>query len=66
MEAGAAVGRVAEVVDFVACFAEAGDDGGVVLVSPTGGDVDSGHGLMFVFTKIIIFVRIGGICYIAA
>ena len=44
MEAGAAVGRVAEVVHFVARFPQAGDDGGEVLVPPTGCDVDSGHG----------------------
>jgi len=43
VEAGAAVGRVAEVVDFVARLAQAPYDFGVVLVSPAGCDVDLCH-----------------------
>ena len=43
MEAGSAVGRVAEVIDLVAFFAEALDDIFVVGVSPAGGDVDHGR-----------------------
>ena len=43
VEAGAAVGRVAEVVDFVARLAQAPYDFGEVLVSPAGGDVDFCH-----------------------
>ncbi len=45
VEAGAAVGRVAEVVDFVARLAQAPYDFGVVLVSPAGGYVDLCHNL---------------------
>ncbi len=41
-----AVGRVAEVIDFMARFAQGLDDFGVVLVSPAGGDVDLGHNLI--------------------
>ncbi len=43
VEAGAAVGRVAEVVYFVARLAQAPYDFGEVLVSPAGGDVDLCH-----------------------
>ena len=43
VEAGAAVGRVAEVVDFVARLAQAPYDFGEVLVSPAGGYVDLCH-----------------------
>ena len=43
VEAGAAVGRVTEVVDFVAGGPEAGDHFGEIGVPPTGGDVDFCH-----------------------
>ena len=65
VEAGAAVGRVTEVIDFVARSPEAGDDVGVIGVPPAGCDVDFGHDDKDSFTKISIFVGIDGNCYLA-
>ena len=43
VEARAAVGRIAEVVDLMSCFPQAGHHFGEVFVPPAGGDVDPGH-----------------------
>lgn len=47
VEAAGVVFGIAEVIDFVTGLPERGDDFGLVWVPPTGGDVDSGHGLWF-------------------
>jgi hypothetical protein len=43
VESGVAVGRVPEVIDFMAFLAEAFDHFGVIRISPAGCDVNSGH-----------------------